>query len=56
MSKFINNLAYEVIAESTKTFMIIILYLPLLFKGAEPSRILAEVYADDIMEEVLSDG
>jgi len=46
MSNFINNLAYEASAGSGKTFMLVVRYLSLLFKGAEPSKILALTFTN----------
>lgn len=43
---FINNLAYEASAGSGKTFMLVVRYLSLLFKGAEPSKILALTFTN----------
>ncbi len=43
---FINNLAYEASAGSGKTFMLVVRYLSLLFKGAQPSKILALTFTN----------
>ncbi|MEA3228359.1 MAG: RecB-like helicase [Campylobacterota bacterium] len=43
---FKNNLAYEASAGSGKTFMLVVRYLSLLFKGAEPSKILALTFTN----------
>lgn len=43
---FINNLAYEASAGSGKTFMLVVRYLSLLFKGAEPYKILALTFTN----------
>lgn len=43
---FINNLAYEASAGSGKTFMLVVRYLSLLFKGAEASKILALTFTN----------
>jgi len=52
MSKFINNLAYEASAGSGKTFMLVVRYLSLLFKGAEPSKILALTFTNKAASEM----
>ena len=44
--KFINNLAYEASAGSGKTFMLVVRYLTLLFKGADPAKILALTFTN----------
>ena len=44
--QFINNLAYEASAGSGKTFMLVVRYLSLLFKGAQPSKILALTFTN----------
>ncbi|MCK9454918.1 MAG: RecB-like helicase [Sulfurimonas sp.] len=55
---FINNLAYEASAGSGKTFMLVVRYLSLLFKGAEPSKILALTFtnkaASEMQERIVS--
>ena len=52
MSKFINNLAYEASAGSGKTFMLVVRYLSLLFKGATPSKILALTFTNKAASEM----
>jgi exodeoxyribonuclease V beta subunit len=52
MSKFINNLAYEASAGSGKTFMLVVRYLSLLFRGAEPSKILALTFTNKAASEM----
>lgn len=52
MSKFINNLAYEASAGSGKTFMLVVRYLSLLFKGAAPSKILALTFTNKAAYEM----
>jgi len=52
MSKFINNLAYEASAGSGKTFMLVVRYLTLLFKGADPSKILALTFTNKAASEM----
>ena len=49
---FINNLAYEASAGSGKTFMLVVRYLSLLFKGASPSRILALTFTNKAANEM----
>ena len=49
---FINNLAYEASAGSGKTFMLVVRYLSLLFKGASPSRILALTFTNKAASEM----
>ena len=49
---FINNLAYEASAGSGKTFMLVVRYLSLLFKGAEPSKILALTFTNKAAYEM----
>jgi len=49
---FINNLAYEASAGSGKTFMLVVRYLSLLFKGAEPSKILALTFTNKAAHEM----
>ena len=55
---FINNLAYEASAGSGKTFMLVVRYLSLLFKGAQPSKILALTFtnkaANEMQERIVS--
>ncbi|TKI68672.1 RecB-like helicase [Sulfurimonas crateris] len=48
----INNLAYEASAGSGKTFMLVVRYLSLLFKGAEPSKILALTFTNKAANEM----
>jgi len=43
---FKHNLAYEASAGSGKTFMLVVRYLSLLFKGAAPSKILALTFTN----------
>ena len=43
---FIKNLAYEASAGSGKTFMLVVRYLTLLFKGADPAKILALTFTN----------
>ncbi len=52
MSNFINNLAYEASAGSGKTFMLVVRYLSLLFKGAEASKILALTFTNKAAYEM----
>lgn len=49
---FINNLAYEASAGSGKTFMLVVRYLSLLFKGADPSKILALTFTNKAAAEM----
>ncbi|MDT8338116.1 MAG: RecB-like helicase [Sulfurimonas sp.] len=49
---FIDNLAYEASAGSGKTFMLVVRYLSLLFKGAEPSKILALTFTNKAANEM----
>jgi len=49
---FNNNLAYEASAGSGKTFMLVVRYLSLLFKGAEPSKILALTFTNKAATEM----
>ncbi|MDA7817202.1 RecB-like helicase [Sulfurimonas sp.] len=48
----VNNLAYEASAGSGKTFMLVVRYLSLLFKGAEPSKILALTFTNKAASEM----
>ncbi|MBU1657767.1 RecB-like helicase [bacterium] len=49
---FVNNLAYEASAGSGKTFMLVVRYLSLLFKGASPSKILALTFTNKAAYEM----
>ena len=49
---FISNLAYEASAGSGKTFMLVVRYLSLLFKGAEPSKVLALTFTNKAASEM----
>jgi len=49
---FKNNLAYEASAGSGKTFMLVVRYLSLLFKGAEASKILALTFTNKAAREM----
>jgi len=49
---FINNLAYEASAGSGKTFMLVVRYLSLLFKGADPAKILALTFTNKAANEM----
>ena len=49
---FSDNLAYEASAGSGKTFMLVVRYLSLLFKGAEPSKILALTFTNKAAREM----
>jgi exodeoxyribonuclease V beta subunit len=49
---FINNLAYEASAGSGKTFMLVVRYLSLLYKGAEASKILALTFTNKAAYEM----
>ena len=49
---FTQNLAYEASAGSGKTFMLVVRYLSLLFKGAEPSKILALTFTNKAASEM----
>jgi len=49
---FINNLAYEASAGSGKTFMLVVRYLSLLFKGSEASKILALTFTNKAASEM----
>lgn len=48
----INNLAYEASAGSGKTFMLVVRYLSLLFKGAKASKILALTFTNKAASEM----
>ena len=52
MNNFKNNLAYEASAGSGKTFMLVVRYLSLLFKGAEASKILALTFTNKAANEM----
>lgn len=52
MNKFINNLAYEASAGSGKTFMLVVRYLSLLFKGAQANKILALTFTNKAASEM----
>jgi len=49
---FINNLAYEASAGSGKTFMLVVRYLSLLFRGADASKILALTFTNKAAHEM----
>ena len=49
---FISNLAYEASAGSGKTFMLVVRYLSLLFKGADSSKILALTFTNKAASEM----
>ncbi|MDD2791216.1 MAG: RecB-like helicase [Sulfurimonas sp.] len=49
---FIDNLAYEASAGSGKTFMLVVRYLSLLFRGAEPDKILALTFTNKAAHEM----
>ncbi len=49
---FIKNLAYEASAGSGKTFMLVVRYLSLLYKGAMPSKILALTFTNKAAYEM----
>ena len=49
---FIDNLAYEASAGSGKTFMLVVRYLSLLFKGADASKILALTFTNKAASEM----
>jgi exodeoxyribonuclease V beta subunit len=49
---FVNNLAYEASAGSGKTFMLVVRYLSLLFKGADSSKILALTFTNKAAHEM----
>jgi exodeoxyribonuclease V beta subunit len=49
---FKNNMAYEASAGSGKTFMLVVRYLSLLFKGADPSKILALTFTNKAAREM----
>ena len=50
--QFIDNLAYEASAGSGKTFMLVVRYLSLLFKGADASKILALTFTNKAAREM----
>ena len=52
MDKFINNLAYEASAGSGKTFMLVVRYISLLFRGAKPNKILALTFTNKAASEM----
>lgn len=49
---FIHNLAYEASAGSGKTFMLVVRYLSLLFKGASANKILALTFTNKAANEM----
>ena len=49
---FKNNLCYEASAGSGKTFMLVVRYLSLLFKGADSSKILALTFTNKAASEM----
>ncbi len=49
---FIDNLAYEASAGSGKTFMLVVRYLSLLFRGADASKILALTFTNKAAYEM----
>ena len=49
---FENNLAYEASAGSGKTFMLVVRYLSLLFRGADASKILALTFTNKAASEM----
>ncbi|MEN4053522.1 MULTISPECIES: RecB-like helicase [Sulfurimonas] len=49
---FVNNLAYEASAGSGKTFMLVVRYLSLLFRGADASKILALTFTNKAASEM----
>ncbi|WP_457747534.1 RecB-like helicase [Sulfurimonas sp.] len=49
---FVSNLAYEASAGSGKTFMLVVRYLTLLYKGASPSKILALTFTNKAAREM----
>ena len=49
---FVRNLAYEASAGSGKTFMLVVRYLSLLFKGADASKILALTFTNKAASEM----
>ncbi|MBN2782058.1 MAG: RecB-like helicase [Campylobacterales bacterium] len=52
MSNFINNLAYKASAGSGKTFMLVVRYLSLLFKGADSKKILTLTFTNKAASEM----
>jgi len=52
MGNFINNQAYEASAGSGKTFMLVVRYLSLLFKGAKAKKILALTFTNKAASEM----
>jgi len=49
---FTNNLAYEASAGSGKTFMLVVRYLSLLFRGSDPTKILALTFTNKAAHEM----
>ncbi|MDQ7067559.1 MAG: UvrD-helicase domain-containing protein [Sulfurimonas sp.] len=49
---FKNNLAYEASAGSGKTFMLVVRYLSLLFRGSDPTKILALTFTNKAAHEM----
>ncbi|MDD2904999.1 MAG: RecB-like helicase [Sulfurimonas sp.] len=49
---FVDNLAYEASAGSGKTFMLVVRYLSLLFRGADPDKILALTFTNKAAHEM----
>ncbi len=49
---FVDNLAYEASAGSGKTFMLVVRYLSLLFRGADASKILALTFTNKAASEM----